>query len=115
MNPNLARPALSTLLTLIIVMITPQFLRAAQSPALIIAVKNGDHEKFNELLPAPGQASVRDAHGNTALHWAALASSELFVARLLAAGFDSNAINDAGATPLHYGVGSEQVVVLLLK
>jgi ankyrin repeat protein len=108
------RRALSFLLTLIIAAVTQTAL-SAQSPNVITAVRNGDVRQVNDMLKTPGHASVRDAHGNTALHWAALAGNQRLVARLLEAGFDPNATNTALATPLHYGVSNEQVVILLLK
>lgn len=90
-------------------------IRAAQSPDLIAAVRAGDAAKVKALLRTPGQATVRDARGNTALHWAALANDARLVARLLAAGWDARATNFAGATPLHYGTGDEQIVRDLLR
>jgi ankyrin repeat protein len=87
----------------------------AQSTALITAIRQGDQAKVGELLQAPGRSTERDASGNTALHWAALAGNERLVTQLLAAGFDVNATSAALATPLHYGVASEPVVGLLLK
>lgn len=53
--------------------------------------------------------------GSTPLHRAALRGDAETVAALIRAGADVNATNVAGATPLHYGVGSEHVVELLLK
>ena len=92
-----------------------QTARAAQPPDLIAAVKSGDIGSVKRNLQSPQQVNARDARGNTALHWAALASNERIVAQLLEAGSDARATNNAGATPLHYGVGNERVVSLLLK
>jgi len=58
---------------------------------------------------------VLPGRGNTPLHRAALAGDAQGVQRLLATGADARATNDAGATPLHYGVASERVVELLLQ
>jgi ankyrin repeat protein/mono/diheme cytochrome c family protein len=88
---------------------------AAPPPELIAAVKRGDSATVKKILRSPDQLNVRDERGNTALHWAALASNERIVAQLLEAGFDARVTNRAGATPLHYGVGNERVVSLLLK
>ena len=63
--------------------------------------------------PARG-ASARDSAGNTPLHLAALRGDADALDRLLAAGADPNALNEAGATPLHYAVASERMVAALL-
>ena len=60
-------------------------------------------------------ASKTDARGNTPLHLAALRNDGDEVERLLQSGADPRAKNAAGATPLHYGAGSDRVVRLLLK
>ncbi len=114
MYSTCVRRALSQILALIIAAATPSALSAA-SPTLITAVRAADASQVNAFLKIPGQATLRDADGNTALHWAALAGNGRLVSRLLGAGFDANATNTALATPLHYGVGSEEVVMLLLK
>lgn len=89
--------------------------RAAKTPELIAAVRAGDAARVKAFLRTPGQAAVRDARGNTALHWAALANNERLVKQLLAVGADARATNFAGATPLHYGTGHEQIVRDLLR
>jgi ankyrin repeat protein len=53
--------------------------------------------------------------GSTPLHRAALRGDAESVAALIGSGADVNATNNAGATPLHYGVGSDRIVDLLLK
>lgn len=68
-------------------------------------------------LPAAGVArdpSSRDPAGNTPLHLVALRGDANAVDALLAAGADPNAVNDAGASPLHYAVASERMVAALL-
>jgi ankyrin repeat protein/mono/diheme cytochrome c family protein len=55
-----------------------------------------------------------DAHGNTPLHLAALRNDAGAVDTLLAHGADTNALNSAGASALHYGTGSESIVKALL-
>ncbi len=52
--------------------------------------------------------------GNTALHWAALRNDADSLEALLAAGGDPDALNEAGATPLHYAITSERMVAALL-
>jgi len=81
--------------------------------------------RFNSFLVAIGFLAVPafaapapigvDPAGNTPLHLAALANDADTVDTLLAAGADANATNRAGATPLHYGTGSERMVRALLK
>lgn len=60
------------------------------------------------------EANVRDVAGNTLLHLAALRGDADAVDALLGRGADAKAINHAGATPLHYGVGNERIVTALL-
>src|SRR5690606_18688449 len=57
----------------------------------------------------------RDARGNTPLHLAAIRGDGDAVEELLARGADPNAVNQARATPLHYGTGSERIVRALLQ
>lgn len=59
-------------------------------------------------------ASVRDTAGNTPLHLAALRRDADAVDALLSRGADAAAVNDAGATALHYGVSNERIVTALL-
>ncbi|MBL9136829.1 MAG: ankyrin repeat domain-containing protein [Verrucomicrobiales bacterium] len=87
----------------------------SSATGLFQAIRKGDSATVRKLLKAEVSLPMRDAFGNTALHWAALSSNERIVAQLLEAGFDARATNNAGATPLHYGVGSGHVVELLLK
>jgi len=70
-----------------------------------------------QCLPATSGNTVPlpNRRGNTPLHWAALAGNAREVERLLAAGASARATNEAGATPLHYGVGNDRVVKLLLQ
>ncbi len=89
--------------------------QAASAPDLIAAVKAGDGARAKELAQSPDQLKSRDARGNTALHWAALANDERLVKHMLAAGADIRATNSVGATPLHYGTGSEAIVRDLLR
>ena len=53
--------------------------------------------------------------GSTPLHRAALRVDAEAVAALIKAGANVNVTNEAGATPLHYAVGSEGLVELLLE
>jgi len=69
---------------------------------------NGDNSTTSDAQSA-------GARGNTPLHWAALANDSKEVERLLTTGASARATNHAGATPLHYGAGSERIVRLLLQ
>jgi ankyrin repeat protein/mono/diheme cytochrome c family protein len=53
--------------------------------------------------------------GDTPLHLAAFRGDGNALDALLAQGADANALNRAGATPLHYGVTSERIVAALLS
>jgi ankyrin repeat protein len=107
------------LIWLIAVLLAPMIVihdaHAAQPPDLIAAVRTGDTAKVKKILQTPGQATVRDERGNTALHWAALANDAQLVSLLLGADFDPRVTNAAGATPLHYGIANEQIVRDLLR
>ena len=111
---NSAR-VIATLVAGLLAVTLIQTTHAAQPPDLIAAAKSGDVGSVKSILRSPQPVNARDARGNTALHWAALAGNERIVAQLLAAGLDARATNNAGATPLHYGVANERVVSLLLK
>jgi hypothetical protein len=64
----------------------------------------------------PGRTAdaVATRDGNTPLHLAVLRGDASAVEKLLAQGADAKATNDAGATALHYAVGSERMVIALL-
>jgi len=62
-----------------------------------------------------GDPGVRDGAGNTPLHLAALHHDAEAVEALLARGAEVDVTNHAGATPLHYGTGSERIVRALLR
>lgn len=88
---------------------------AASSAAFVQAIRDGDATAVQKLLKTGVDLQSRDARGNTALHWAALANDARLVSRLLAAGADARATNAVGATALHYGTGSGSIVRGLLR
>ena len=94
---NSAR-VIATLVAGLLAVTLIQTTHAAQPPDLIAAAKSGDVGSVKSILRSPQPVNARDARGNTALHWAALAGNERIVAQLLAAGLDARATNNAGAT-----------------
>lgn len=113
MNTHLL--SLCTLLMLSAIRLIAATETAATEASLNTAIRAGDEGRIDILLKRPDALALRDARGNTALHWAALANNVKLVARLLALGADARATNLAGATPLHYGTGNDQIVRDLLQ
>lgn len=91
------------------------FAAALVSFALLLAPSAGfsaqEDGESHQLRP---NVNSSDAAGHTPLHRAALRGDAAAVEALLATGADPNALNQYGATPLHYGVGSERIVATLL-
>jgi ankyrin repeat protein len=69
-----------------------------------------------EVVPSPSSppATLLDAAGNSPLHLAVLRDDDAAVDALIAQGADVNALNQAGATPLHYAVTNARIVTALL-
>jgi ankyrin repeat protein len=91
-------------------------LAAADTSALIAAVRAGDHAAVRTALQRRAGVNAHEADGTTALLWAVLAD-DLESARLLvAAGADVNAANRFGVTPLQLAAtnGSARAVGMLL-
>lgn len=59
------------------------------------------------LVDAGADMQLRDARGDTVLHYAARQNGAEAVEALLSAGMDIDARNDDGATPLHLAAGAE--------
>lgn len=85
------------------------------SEGLVDAVHRGDTAVIQSLLAGQPDLRARDAHGNTALHWAALNGDARLVKELLKRRAVPTAENDAGATPLLYAVGNAESVSALLE
>ena len=84
-------------------------------PGIIRAVRTGDSALLRAILGRGADLSVRDSHGDTALHIAAYRGDAAAVDALLEGGAKPNTQDDDGATPLLYGTGNEAVVRALLK
>jgi ankyrin repeat protein len=104
--PSAARLRATAGLTIAAFSLAPIF--AAEAPPR-------NNPLLDSQLAAKADVNARDAHGNTLLHLAALRDDAKAVDALLEKGADAKALNDAGATPLHYGTGSETIVAALLK
>ena len=73
---------------------------AANSAALIDAVRSGSIEDVRALLEQRVDVNSALPDGTTALHWAAHSSQDEVAELLLAAGANANAANRYGVTPL---------------
>jgi ankyrin repeat protein len=73
---------------------------AADSPALLDAVKRGDRAGARALLQRGADVTATSADGMTALHWAAQQDDPTLAVALIAAGADLNARTRYGVTPL---------------
>ena len=84
---------------------------AAMAAILLLTSLAAQNPATNQAV---AEAKTTDARGNTPLHLAALRGDAAAVDALLARGADANALNDAGATALHYATGSAAMVKALL-
>ncbi len=84
---------------------------------LIEAVKRGDRSAVSSLLTKRVSASVTEADGTTALHWAVRQDDLELTDRLIRAGADVRAANRYGVTPLYLASvnGSASMIEKLLK
>lgn len=83
-------------------------------PALVRAVRIRQESEWRRILEMKVGVEMRDAAGNSALHFAALNHDLFAVNALLAAGLDADGKNQADATPLLYGAGHPGIVRALL-
>jgi ankyrin repeat protein len=74
--------------------------RAADTPALVTAAKQGDTDAVRSLLGQGTEVDAAEGDGTTALHWASYRDDIDAVALLLDAGASVNVANDLGATSL---------------
>jgi ankyrin repeat protein len=73
---------------------------AAQSSALVDAVRSRNHQAIHVLVDRRANVNAREADGATALHWAARVDDLESIRILLRAGADANLANRYGVTPL---------------
>jgi ankyrin repeat protein len=78
------------------------------------AIHQGNSKAWLQLIQKDSLLHSKDEQGNTALHLAALHGQVDCVRALLERGADANALNDAEATPLLYGITDFQIVKALL-
>ena len=88
----------------------------AGEPALLDALKAGDHDGALKLLAAGADAKVRGNDGTTTVMLAAYNGDADLTQRLVKAGADVNAVNDYGATALSEAsiAGSVPIIKTLL-
>lgn len=86
-------------------------------PPLILAVKEHDIDKINELLSQSADINLRDNEGRSALLWAAIQGYTDTVNLLISKGAAVNAINNYDDSPLMWAaiMGHSDVVKLLLS
>ncbi len=84
-------------------------------PLLFQALRRGDNAMVESLLRQGTPANLRGENGTTALLLAARYRNTDCVELLIEHGADPNAANDDGATPLHWGAGSMEIVRLLIE
>ncbi len=84
------------------------------SPLVLTAATSTFSAESSTRITPPTPSTEARSKDHTPLHRAALRGDAEAVESLLAAGADANARNQFGATPLHYGIGSERVVTALL-
>src|SRR5689334_1509473 len=75
---------------------------------LVEALTNGENGRVAELAELdfgkPDHARLRDASGNTILHFAIASGSDRLILSLLARGALVNTVNHRGLSPLHLAV-----------
>jgi ankyrin repeat protein len=83
---------------------------------LMDALRDGDRQRFKEVLAASSQAADRPGiGGSTPLMYAAMYGDGETLRLLLDSGADPDVANDAGATALMWAVSDEVKVALLLE
>ena len=86
---------------------------AGQSPPLVDAVRNADHNTALTLLrQTQVDVNAAEADGMTALHWAAHLDDTDAANQLLRAGADVNAANAFGVTPLKLAATNASATML---
>jgi len=88
------------LVALAVCLTAPGAARAAETPSLVTAAKQGDIGAVRTLLGQGTAVDATEGDGTTALHWASYRDDIDVVGLLLDTGADVNVANDLGATPL---------------
>jgi ankyrin repeat protein len=86
----------------------------AGSPDLLLAIRDGDHARVQELLRAGADVNTTDADGTTALMHSVIESDVTMMKLLLDSGAEVNARNSQGSTALMYAAVSLDKTRLLL-
>jgi ankyrin repeat protein len=88
---------------------------AAKHDAIFDLIRAGDRKAIAKASKNPGTLNLRDEEGNTPLIQAAFYLEAADVARLIAAGADVNATNNAGLTALMKGVWDLEKTRVLIQ
>jgi ankyrin repeat protein len=99
---------------LVFLLLATVALSGADSPPLLMAVRNGDHATVQKLLGSGAAPNTADADGTTALMHATIESDVRMMALLLDRAADVNAKNSLGSTALLYAATDLAKAKLLL-
>lgn len=80
----------------------------AKTP-LMVAARNGDESKIEELIHSGADVNARDQHGITALMHSATLEDTKVLKRLISAGASLNTQESRGRTPLRIAVDAENI------
>jgi ankyrin repeat protein len=106
--PNTMRHAL------ILLSLAATAVLAADSPALLVAIRNGDHAQVQKLLRAGADVNTADSEGTTALMHSVIESDVKMMKLLIDNGANVNAKNAMDSTALMYAAPNLAKTSLLL-
>src|SRR5215471_14294744 len=78
----------------------------ADSPDLLLAIRDGDHARVQKILRAGADVNTRDGDGTTALMHSVIESDVSMMKLLLDSGAEVDAKNTHGSTALMYAAVS---------